>query len=73
MALIKLDPDYPHRIPTATSDMQVQSLIDQAVAAERARCIAVVQAEIARWENRKGIGWSWDKVRNSILLALQVP
>jgi hypothetical protein len=70
MATIKLDPDHPFRIPTAASDRQVQELIDKAVRQERARCVAVVRDELARWDARRGIGWSWTKVRDNILAAI---
>jgi hypothetical protein len=70
MATIVLDPAHPTRIPTALSDDQVQSLIDGAVIMERERCIQIVQAEIARWDARNGVGWSWEKVRSNILNAV---
>ena len=68
--VIKLDPLHPTRIPTATSDVQVQGMIDLAIKAERERCIRVVQVELAKWESKHGVGWTWDKVRTNILTAL---
>ena len=70
MAVINLDPAHPTRIPTAFSDIQVRAMIDSAVLAERVRCIQSVHAEMARWDGRNGVGWSWEKVRSSILNAV---
>ena len=70
MAVIDLDPTHPTRIPTALSDVQVQALIDAAVLGERARCVQIVHDEIARWDARNGVGWSWEKVRSNILNAV---
>jgi hypothetical protein len=72
MAFIKLDPAHPDRIPTALSDAQVQALIDAAVLIERTRCIQIVRDEVARWDARNGVGWSWEKVRDNILAAVDM-
>jgi hypothetical protein len=72
VAIINLDPAHPTRIPTALSDVQVQALIDAAVLGERLRCIQVVRDEVAKWDARNGVGWSWEKVRTNILNAVNM-
>jgi hypothetical protein len=69
--VIPIDPGFPNRIPTATTDLQVRGLIEKARLEERERCIKIVQSEIAKWDSQYGVGWSWDKVRDKILAAVR--
>lgn len=67
--IIPIDPAFPNRIPTATTDAQVRALIAKAVADERARCVRIMQDEISRLGVRYP-GWSWDKVREKIVAII---
>jgi hypothetical protein len=58
------------RLPSALTDAQVQDQIDRAVQVERERCVGIVHEELLRWDARRGVGWSWDKCRDSILTAI---
>jgi hypothetical protein len=59
-------------LPTAFVDRQVQDLVDRAVVTERERCVAVVHAELAKWDARRGVGWTWEKCRDNILAAVNM-
>lgn len=67
---IELYPENYPRVPNATSEQALRSMIEAAVLQERARCIQVVRDEIAKWDSARGLGWSWTKVRDAILEAL---
>lgn len=60
-------------IPSALTDNQYQNILQNAVLAERERCIGILQDEIARWDADRGVvgaGWSWQKWRDMMLNAL---